>query len=498
MCKTPTGWRGVFPPLLGFELAYAFVLKRTIILPLALCVAGWIAAPRAWAKANGFPADSCSGCHRGGESFKPKVTADPAKIDPGGTTTITVSIPGSYGGFYLNSNMKGVFTEIPGEGARKVSDTGMTHNAPKPGNGGTVTFKMKWTAPKDGPGGVDFDVAAVSANGNGASSGDGEGFGRLNFSFGCDGVDVYLDQDGDGFGLTDLRGPTRQCELKPGWTTKPGDCNDYDKNANPMGTEICNLYDDDCDGMVNEGLENVMVYKDEDGDGHGARFNAVTQVGCGTGLGWSSLRDDCDDTDRTIHPGAKELCNYKDDNCNGRTDEGVRASCGVGWCRREAASCEANATCIPNQPRAEICNGFDDDCDDVIDNGAPCDGGNVCYKGTCMNKDSAAAMAAAEPPPPPPQPKDAGADGPPSTGGGEFPGTSMPGANNSSGGGAGGSGPSGGSTVGTSPSAAGDETSPHVGCGYGAGAPVEIGMPLLLGMGLGAFRLRRRRARQPR
>ena len=59
--------------------------------------------------------------------------------------------------------------------------------------------------------------------------------------------------------------------------------------------------------------------------------------------GWK-IEFRANDTDRTIHPGAKEMCNYKDDNCNGRVDEGVRASCGVGWCRREAASCSAIGT----------------------------------------------------------------------------------------------------------------------------------------------------------
>jgi hypothetical protein len=235
-----------------------------------------------------------------------------------------------------------------------------------------------------------------------------------------------------------------------------------------------------------------MVYKDEDGDGHGARFNAVTQVGCGNGLGWSSLRDDCDDMDRAIHPGSKEMCNYKDDNCNGRTDEGVRASCGVGWCRREAASCEPNATCIPNAPRDEMCNGFDDDCDDVIDNGAKCDGGKVCYKGTCVTSDEASMMAAAEPPPPPDAGVSSGAGGNPGTG------TTSGGAGGTTGN-SGSSGSSGSTTVGTSPSSGNDENSqPRTGCEYGGS---NFGPGGMLGMGLAAaalLRQWRRRARGQR
>jgi Putative metal-binding motif len=472
------------------------VVKRTFFMPLPLVLACTVLAVvstgrEAFGRANGFPSDSCSGCHRGGSAFKPRISADPAKIGPGETTTLTFVIPGSAAGFYFSSNQKGVFTVIPGEGIQKAgTDTGVTHTSPKSGNGGEVTYKVKWTAPMGAPGGVDFDLTAVAANGDGRTSGDAEGIARFNYSFGCDGVDVYLDQDGDGFGLTDLRGPTRRCELTPGWTMKPGDCNDYDKNANPMGTEVCNLYDDDCDGMVNEGLENAMVYKDEDGDGHGARFNAESKVGCGNGVGWSSLRDDCDDTNRMIHPAVKESCNYKDDNCNGRTDEGVRAYCGVGWCRREAASCEANATCIPNQPRDEACNLFDDDCDGVVDNNAPCPAGNACYKGNCIPTAEAEMMKANEPPPPPP---DAGA----ASGGVDAGGSgSQP---NGSGSGSGSGEPIGGNGTGTGsgskPSAPSDDgdggTQPRFGCSYGG--PVGTGGPVLAFVLL-LWAVRRRRA----
>ncbi|HEY0715768.1 MAG TPA: MopE-related protein, partial [Polyangia bacterium] len=399
---------------------------------------------------------------------KPTITADPPLIMPGESTTLTLTIPGNAAGFYLQSNQKGVFAEIAGEGVKKVTDTGVTHTAPKRGAGGMVSFKMKWTAPSTGPGGVDFDVTAVSANGDGGSGGDSEGLGRFNFSFGCTGVNVYLDQDGDGFGLADPRGPKRMCEVLAGYTTKPGDCNDYDRNANPMGTEVCNLQDDDCDGMLNEGLAMVTVYKDEDGDGYGGRLTTETMVGCTNGLGWSSTRDDCDDKDRMVNPGRKEMCNYKDDNCNGRVDEGVRPVCGVGWCRREASSCEMNAACVPNPPKTETCNGFDDDCDGVDDNGATCASGNTCYKGLCMTNQQAQMMMAAEPPKP-----DGGAAS--DAGGGPMTG---------SGGSSGGTGGGPSSGTGGDPSPTGSPSSPvdnqpKIGCAY-AGGSSETALPLVL------------------
>jgi hypothetical protein len=474
-------------------------VRLTVVLPLVLrtialgaLLLGWHGT--AWAKANGFPADACSGCHRGTLKFQPTITADPATIMPGESTTLTLTVPGAAAGFYMHSNQKGVFAEIAGESVKKVTDTGVTHAATKRGTGGMVTFKMKWTAPTTGAGGVDFDVTAVSANGDNNSGGDSEGIGRFNFSFGCTGVNVYLDQDGDGFGLADPRGPMRMCEVKAGYTTKPGDCNDYDKNANPMGTEICNLQDDDCDGMLNEGLATATVYRDEDGDGYGGRLTTETMVGCSNGLGWSSTRDDCDDKDRMVNPGRKEMCNYKDDNCNGRVDEGVRPICGVGWCRREAASCEATAVCTPNPPKVEICNGFDDDCDGNDDNGATCPTeGNVCYKGLCMNGQQAQMMMAAEPPKP-----DGGAGTDAGGGGGQqMMGGGTP---SGTGGSSGGSSPGGNTGVGTTPPTGSPsspiDNEPKVGCAYG-GSSAGTALPLVM-LGLGfvvAWGRRRRRGR---
>jgi hypothetical protein len=459
---------------LAGRLSYdALVLKRTFFCFLAACAITVVLRPAAFAKENGFPAEGCAGCHKGGDAFKPKVTFDPPVIQPGQSVEVSVHIPavnGPAGGIYLNANNKGVFTEIPGGGLKKITNTQATHTSPKAPDGNEIVFRIRWTAPAD-RGGVEFDALTVSANRNGGTGGDSEGFIRQNFSYGCEGVDGYLDQDGDGWGIPDLRGPTRFCELPPNYTLKSGDCNDYDRRANPMGIEICNAYDDDCDGQINEGLEGITVYRDEDGDGYGARIGE-SKMGCGSGFGWSSTRDDCDDANRDIHPNLKETCNQRDDDCNGRVDDGARASCGQGWCRRLSPTCDP-AACMPGPPRAESCNAFDDDCDGDLDNGMNlCPEGRSCRNGFCLTQQEAAEVAASK--------GDAGtgnADGGAPAGGGPTSGPS--------------SGPSG-----NRPPEMLEAPRPKLGCEMGgvgeAGSLVAVAVGIVL---LRLLRARRRRGR---
>ena len=369
------------------------------------------------------------------------------------------------------------------------------HSTPKPGAGGEVTFEIDWTAPTE-RGTVNIDVHAVASNGDRAIGGDGYAAGRLSLTIGCEGMEFFTDADGDGYGNA-ASPKTRLCEMQTGYALQAGDCNDYLTYVHPGASERCNESDDDCDGMINEGLESAMVYPDRDGDGFGD-IGGQMRIGCAAS-GFAPSRDDCDDADRMVNPGVKEVCNTRDDNCDGRSDEGAKATCGLGWCRRAASNCTAN-DCVPGTPRAEECNSFDDDCDGVADNNASCpEAGKVCAGGRCLAADDAKAQLEAER-------MAAMADGGAPPGGGADAGSGTGG----SGSGAGGSGNgTGGSGSGTSSGGSGAGGSggrsgpPAKACNYAggeAGGPGGhsgdgLSMLVLLLVGRVVFRLRSERRR---
>jgi hypothetical protein len=366
----------------------------------------------AHARKNGVSAEGCGGCHNGGKVPTVTVTASPDVLAPGQLATVTVSIQavnGSVGGLYIHPS-KGTMSLIAGEGTR-LDGAGVVHSAPKPAVGGLVTFRVGWTAPTT-PGGVDFYVSAVSGNNDGRSSGDGGGQGFLTMTYGCTGMVFYRDFDGDGIG-GDLSGYTRDCAKPMYFAAVAGDCNDNDAKIYPGAPEVCDKRDNNCNGMVDEGLPIVTYYTDADGDGHGVA-GGKSVMDCAPPPGFGVGTDDCDDTKNYVYPGAIELCNYIDDNCNGRVDEDARLACGVGWCRRLGAGCNTTV-CTPGPPRAEVCNAFDDDCDGVNDNGTDavlCGGpGLKCVAGFCVPAGSVPDAAAG------------GATTGPSTGTGGVPGT---------------------------------------------------------------------------
>ena len=93
------------------------------------------------------------------------------------------------------------------------------------------------------------------------------------------------------------------------------------------------------------------------------------------GDGFTTLND-CDDTNPSIHPGAVEICNLKDDDCDGSIDEGFDQD-GDGWTVCAGDCNNVNPQIHPGA--TEVCNGIDDNCDGSIDEGSfpDTDGDNV-------------------------------------------------------------------------------------------------------------------------
>ena len=91
--------------------------------------------------------------------------------------------------------------------------------------------------------------------------------------------------------------------------------------VNPGATERCNTIDDDCDSLVDEpdSIDAKTFYADVDGDGYG---NAtLTARYCTRPTGYSTNDTDCNDLKSAIHPGATEVCNGIDDDCDTLIDD---------------------------------------------------------------------------------------------------------------------------------------------------------------------------------
>jgi len=106
-----------------------------------------------------------------------------------------------------------------------------------------------------------------------------------------------------------------------GWSP-PEDCDDNDPAINPGAVELCNQIDDDCSGDADDGVTFLDWYQDNDLDGYGNPVGPVLNS-CEDLSPLVPDGTDCNDVDATIHPGAVEICNGKDEDCAGGPDDGL-------------------------------------------------------------------------------------------------------------------------------------------------------------------------------
>lgn len=112
-----------------------------------------------------------------------------------------------------------------------------------------------------------------------------------------------------------------------------------------------------CDGVDNDCDGIVDEGFDGDGDGYGA------------------CTGDCNDANPSVHPDAPELCNFIDDNCNGTWADEYQDTDGDGFTPC-GGDCNDTAWWIrPSAP--DVCDGVDNNCDGVIDEAFDVDGDGV-------------------------------------------------------------------------------------------------------------------------
>lgn len=217
----------------------------------------------------------------------------------------------------------------------------------------------------------------------------------------CDGVDnncndeidegvgglYMLDRDLDGYG--DSNTEVYACSLEEGLSDTGGDCDDTNALIFPQAPEYCDSLDNDCDGTIDDTVEQYVFFMDGDGDGFGNSDISVTA--CNLPIGHSTNGLDCDDTDSTVYPGKEELCDSIDNDCNGSIDDSASDASlwfldydgdGYGGIITEQA-CSQPSQYVSNSddcndlrsdayPTAvEICDEIDNDCNGWIDSDDP-------------------------------------------------------------------------------------------------------------------------------
>ncbi|MAA78584.1 MAG: hypothetical protein CL916_04940 [Deltaproteobacteria bacterium] len=176
----------------------------------------------------------------------------------------------------------------------------------------------------------------------------------------------FEDLDGDGYDNTE-------------------DCDDGNPLIYPNAAEICDGIDNDCDNDIDEDVL-VEFYADSDGDGFGNP--SIINESCEQPAGYAINGTDCNDSNNKSHPGAEEICDGEDNNCDNDIDEGLNIDFfvdldGDGFgddnniivgCQAEIGLATIGGDCDDGNPAVspistEVCDDIDNNCNEQIDEG---------------------------------------------------------------------------------------------------------------------------------
>ncbi|HRI62327.1 MAG TPA: MopE-related protein, partial [Saprospiraceae bacterium] len=172
-----------------------------------------------------------------------------------------------------------------------------------------------------------------------------------------------------------------------GYATNNLDCDDQNPDLHPGAPELCDGLDNDCNGIADD-LPVFTYYADNDGDEYGSGALSLDTCLTQAPAGYTTNNLDCDDQNANLHPGAPELCDGLDNDCNGIADDlpvftYYADSDGDGYGNNAAAldTClnespagystnnldcnDSNAAINPDAQ--EIVDGLDNNCDGMVD-----------------------------------------------------------------------------------------------------------------------------------
>lgn len=182
----------------------------------------------------------------------------------------------------------------------------------------------------------------------------------------CINSTFYKDDDVDGFGSNS--DSVLSCIAPAGYVANNLDCNDTIASINPDVEETCNYLDDNCNFIVDEGLPLFTYYFDNDTDSYGDALSDTTT--CLMEIsGYISDSTDCNDSDNAVHTYLEYFADF-DHDLFGDSSNGDFFCSNIppaGFVLDSTDCDDANAAIYPGAE--EVLNNLDDNCNDSIDEG---------------------------------------------------------------------------------------------------------------------------------